>query len=179
MIWIDGVATDGLEEGEAVSASLATSSGDSATVLIQRSLCRAGSTWRLCRRFLVTLEPGWGTSDLHESLAANDAAFVSAFVFEDVQAGEIEIFNGSADAMRNLLRSHPAIATVDDDLTGDPGQTLPYDNTQYLRTVVPTQNDDPRPPSAALHLAPGDTLTVRYRQPDGTELVANAIVSIP
>ncbi len=178
MLWIEGVAAEAIQENEAASVAVSTSTGSSAEVLIPRSMCGILSSLRICRQVSVTMKPGRGAVELHEFLAGLDAAFVWTYVVDGSAAGVVEVFSGSTATVRERIHGHPAVEVAEDAGTGTPGWDLAYEPQRHLRVAVPTLDTDPAPPSARLRLVPGDTVTARHRQPDGSELTASTVVPV-
>lgn len=189
MLWVLGVAAEDIQENQETAIALETSSGSWVEVRLPRSICGTLSGLRICRRVMVMMREGRTVGEIHGFLADLDAAFAPASSVAGTAAGTVEVFTGSprtvevftgsVSTARARIGGHPAVRFAEYEGTGNPGWDIPNHDKRYLRVAVPTRDSNPTPTSARLRLVPGDTVTVRYHQPDRTELTASTIVPAP
>lgn len=177
MVRVQGTAEDPIQGGQALLATMSAGDGAPVEVELSRLYCGDSSTemW-VCRSLLVILAPGTDLSDLHAFLADIDAAFIDAYTLGGRPAASVHVFSGSVPRAMNRISTHPAVEMVELETTGTPGGTPGNGLAPWVALTVPTLATDPTPRSAQLSVSEGEELVVRYRQPDGSELLATTTV---
>ena len=177
MVTVSGIAEDPIGESQALVATVQVGERTPVEMQLSREICGdSAPEMRACRRLGVMLAPGADHAELHSLLANLDAAWILGFTIGGQAAGVIHVFSGSVLRAMDLISGHPAVEVVELEGVGAPGEGLPGGFDRLVGVTVPTSATDPTPPSARISAADGEEIVVRYRQADGSELIATHTV---
>lgn len=150
---------------------LRSSSGDAESVSFTKALCSESPDQgaQACDRITVYMRDGFNVQDLHSRLRTLEGRYTTSPTigwFAGIQLFGISI----ADATRQV-RGWPGVRDVGPvSVFYPPGSTLPWDEW-VGRTLRADTKLDVRSPivgNGTLELLEGDTVTVRYLQPDSS-----------
>lgn len=175
LLYVDGVPADlgfRLQSSQRVPIELTVSSGDRETAGLYRFYCppRERPQGFLCFQFGIGMRDGFHASDLAGHVAALGGRFTLISVsgsFADVTLFDADALVGAA---RRALR-WPGVATVDLWYSGCQDTSPPWCASLSRLTVpVPVDTGAAIPGDGIMQVRSGDTVTVSYRQPDGSAL---------
>ncbi len=161
------LATQALKEHERIEVDVTVSSGDSEAVLLHTLYSRPGPRDRTL--VVVVMKDGHSITEIDHLVPSEQGRWflrpasltfgsIRVFVLEDV------------DGLINVLKPHPRVAEVFQDMIGFPGIDPLPDVTREVFGALPLDRGPPQASDGFIRYLPGDTVTVRYRQPDGTVL---------
>lgn len=169
-----GALAPGESVGRADVVPVALRSGGGAEqqvhMALQRCSDESGALF-VCDQLLVTLLEGRSVDELSELLNELDAQFVQFWLpSAEAEGGTVQLFSNRLAEARKRISAHPAVRTVDLNHIHLVGAAAPAEVRVSIRTTSPKGSDA----GSSLRVSPGDTITARYVQPDGTFLEATA-----
>ncbi len=167
-----------LDAGERVPLAITVSSGDQESLRLYRVFCppRERLAGFHCYSFILTMESGVQATSVAGQVAALGGRFHLVSVSGRI-AG-VTLFDPD-DLVRRArnARSWPGVAMTELSFPFcAPGAPPPCGSKSALTAPMAVDTGGAVPMDGVLQVRPGDTLSVSYRQPDGSILVANGTI---
>lgn len=161
-----------LEAHQQVPIEIAVSSGDTETTALYPYYCppRPGGRFYVCFEFEIGMQPGYDIRSLNDYVAGIGGRF--KFWFLTIQAGHVVLFDPEDVVGRaRKARSWPGVEWVELGGLGGgiDGGSCCFDWSRLTRPVYVTTGAA-RPGDGIVQVQQSDTVTVTYRQPDGSTL---------
>ncbi len=159
-----------LEARQNVPIEISVSSGDRESSALYPKYCppRSGGQFYVCFEFDIGMRPGYDIRSLNGYVAGIGGRF--KYWWTNIQAGGVVLFDPSDVVARaRQALSWPGVQWVELGGLGYcvEGGSYCFDWSQLTRPVYVTMGAA-RPGDGMIEMQPGDTLTVTYRQPDGS-----------
>ncbi|HEX5436533.1 MAG TPA: hypothetical protein VFW98_05220, partial [Gemmatimonadaceae bacterium] len=155
-----------------LTIQLATDGGDAENVTADHRLClRSDGQQAVCHELIFTMADGHTAEEIAPQI---DSLGMRLFViYTALHGGTVEVLQGTDDAAFGELQSLPNVSDVEYNDIAAIGVVPPPPPLPEVHGAVAVNQASVAAGNSALELRPGETITARYRQPDGTVLATH------